>query len=167
MCLSLCFCSTSVPSAFWSLVCLCFSDIPFVLTTVVTVCVSVVSVWNCLLAAACVLSPCTCHLDGQGLLYVCVVPLYLSLRVCDYVLPLQLAGSLCLSVVCDCSGLCVLVTSWPLCVACVLSCPSTFLVPLLCPLSILAPSGGPMRNGQCGWTKGKRVKGRGSILGKL
>lgn len=93
----------------------------------------------------------------------------LSLRVCDYVLPLQLAISLCLSVVCDCSGLCVLVTSWPLCAACVLSAvhPPSWCPPTRVHSPILAPSGGPMRNGQCGWTKGKRVKGRGSILGKL
>lgn len=155
-----------MPCAFRALVWLCFSDMPFVLTTVV-------SVWNCLLGAACALSPCVCRLDGQGLLYVCVVPLCLSLCVCDYVLPLQLGISLCLPAVCDCSGLFVLVTSWPLCVACwclcSVCCPSTFLVPPHppCPLSILAPSGGPMRNGQCRWTKGKRVKRRGSILGKL
>ena len=41
--------------------------------------------------------------------------------------------SLCLPAVCDCSGLFVLVTSWPLCVACwclcSVCCPSTFLVP--------------------------------------
>lgn len=61
----------------------------------------------------------------------------LSLRVCDYVLPLQLAISLCLSVVCDCSGLCVLVTSWPLCAACVLSAvhPPSWYPPHPCPLS--------------------------------
>ena len=36
---------------------------------------------------ACVLPPCTYHLDGQGLIYVCAVPLYLLVCVCDFVLP--------------------------------------------------------------------------------
>lgn len=97
-----------------------------------------------------VLSLCTCHFVS-----VTMCCLYNWLAPCVCLWSVTALACVCWSL----PGHCVLPVSCPVH-------PPSW-CPLLCPLSILAPSGGPMRNGQCGWTKGKRVKGRGSILGTL